>query len=114
MTESDPVTVRRALERIQNQVRRETFRLTQHAQQEMAEEGITLDEVEQAILVGSIIENYPQHRRGPCCLISGFTDSQRPLHIVCTTEQSVLIIITVYEPKLPKWFGTLPEEDLVL
>jgi hypothetical protein len=36
------------------------------------------------------------------CLLYGHTLSQRPIHIVCTTEQTVLIIITVYEPKTAK------------
>jgi hypothetical protein len=25
------------------------------------------------------------------------------VHVVCTTARPVLIIITVYEPRLPKW-----------
>lgn len=81
----------------------EKVRITQHAQQEMAEEGITLDEVGQAIRVATVLEEYPEHRRGPCCLIYGQTQADRPLHIVCTSAQPVLIIITVYEPKPPKW-----------
>jgi Domain of unknown function (DUF4258) len=47
--------------------------------------------------------HYPDHRRGACCLLCGYTDSGRPLHLVCTTLQSPVILITVYEPKLPKW-----------
>ncbi|MBM4122800.1 MAG: DUF4258 domain-containing protein [Nitrospira sp.] len=50
-----------------------------------------------------VIENYPEHRRGPCCLLNGQTERGRPLHIVCTTAQPSLIIITAYEPRPPKW-----------
>ena len=91
------------LERIRAQAIAEDIRITQHAQQEMGEEDIALDEVLEAISSGEILENYPKHRRGPCCLIYGLNRVSRPLHIVCTTTRSVLIIITVYEPKLPKW-----------
>jgi hypothetical protein len=49
------------------------------------------------------LENYPEHRRGACCLLSGFTHGGRRIHIVCTTARPVLIIITVYEPRPPKW-----------
>ena len=91
------------LERIRLQSREDNFRLTEHAQKEMAEEDIVLSEVQEAIAQGMIIENYPEHRRGACCLVHGFTQRNRPIHIVCTTEQPILIIITVYEPKPPKW-----------
>lgn len=92
-----------ALEQIRAQADLENVRVTQHAQQEMAEEGISLDEVLEAIATGGILENYPDHRRGACCLLNGVTNNDRSLHIVCTTAQPVLIIITVYEPKPPKW-----------
>ncbi len=92
-----------ALEQIHAQAKVENIRVTQHAQQEMAEEDITLDDVLRAIAKGQILENYPEHRRGACCLLNGVTKEGRPLHIVCTTVRPVLIIITVYEPKPPKW-----------
>jgi hypothetical protein len=92
-----------ALEQIRAQADIENIRITQHAQQEMAEEDIALDEVLEAIATGQILENYPEHRRGACCLLNGVTKKGRPLHIVCTTVRPVLIIITVYEAKPPKW-----------
>lgn len=91
------------LDRIQAQARANNVRVTQHAQQEMVEEHISLDEVLEAISEGNILEDYAQHRRGACCLIYGLTRAERAIHIVCTTAQPTLIIITVYEPKLPKW-----------
>lgn len=91
------------LQRFRQQVEQGALRITQHAQQEMAEEDILLDDTLQAILSGLILENYPEHRRGPCCLVCGYTDQGRPLHVVCTTAQPLLILITVYEPRPPKW-----------
>ena len=69
----------------------------------MVEEDITLGEVPEAVADGGILESYPEHRRGPCCLMGGFTQQGRPLHIVCTTAQPALIVITAYEPKPPRW-----------
>lgn len=91
------------LVRIQKQARESTLRVTQHAQKEMDNEEITLDEVLTAIMRGQILEDYSEHKRGPCCLLYGRTNQGRPLHIVCTTSQPMLVIITVYEPLLPKW-----------
>ena len=89
--------------RIRSQAARGDIRITQHAQQEMTEEGIALDELIQALAAGEILENYPEHRRGACCLVHGRTVNGRDLHSVCTTFQPVLIVITVYEPKAPRW-----------
>lgn len=89
--------------RIRAQVETENGRITQHAHEEMVAEGITLQEVFEVLAQGEILENYPEHRRGPCCLVSGLTSQGRPLHVVCTTAQPLLIVITVYEPKPPKW-----------
>ena len=91
------------LARIQKQARTLALRVTQHAQIEMDNEEITLDEVLIAIAYGQILEDYSEHKRGPCCLLYGRTNEGRPLHIVCTTAQPLLVIITVYEPLLPKW-----------
>lgn len=85
------------------QAAQENLRVTQHAQQEMAEEEILLADALTVLRKGRILEHYPDHRRGACCLVCGYTESGRPLHLVCTTMQSPLILITVYEPKPPKW-----------
>ena len=94
------------LQNIHIKAKEENIRITQHAQQEMAEEDIILDDVLESIASGTILENYPEHRRGACCLLNGVTKIGDPLHIVCTTALPILIIITVYRPKRPKWIST--------
>ena len=91
------------LRQIKSQAGAGLFRITQHAHEEMVEEGIGIDEVISAVRQAEILENYPEHRRGSCCLLAGATKTGRHLHIVCTTAQPVLVLITVYEPKPPKW-----------
>jgi uncharacterized protein DUF4258 len=100
------------LDRIRAQAASGTVRLTQHAHQEMVDENITLAELLEALDTGEVLEDYPEHRRGPCCLLNGRTHGGRPLHIVCTTTVSVLIIITAYEPKLPKWMTPTQRRQL--
>lgn len=106
MNEFDSADLDVVLKRIRTLADTGNIRITQHAQQEMVEEEILLDDLLEAINVGHILENYPEHRRGACCLVSGITKSRRPLHIVCTTARSPLIIITVYEPKPPRWISS--------
>ena len=96
-----------ALEQLRRQATTENVRVTQHAHREMVEEEITLNQLLEAIASGQVLENYPDHRRGACCLVTGTTNEGRPLHIVCTTALPVLIIITAYEPKPPKWVTSI-------
>lgn len=79
------------------------IRVTLHAHQEMVEEDIELDDVLSALTQGKLVENYPEHERGPCCLISGKAKTGDYLHVVCTTSLEIVVIITVYKPQKPKW-----------
>jgi hypothetical protein len=92
-----------ALARVQAQAAAREIRISLHGQDEMLDESVTLQDVLDAIEVGQILEDYPDHRRGPCCLLYGIARTGRQLHVVCTTAQPILVIITVYEPKPPKW-----------
>lgn len=103
MTDDNTADVNDVLGRMRAQAKARDIYFTEHAEREMFEEIISTEEILDAIPTGQILENYPKHRRGPCCLLCGSTRHDRPLHIVCTTAQPALIIITVYEPKPPKW-----------
>ena len=59
MSERDPNDVEELLRSIHAHVEREALRITQHAQQEMTEEGIVLEEALEGIRSGRVIENYP-------------------------------------------------------
>lgn len=92
-----------ALTHIRLHARAKTLRVTRHAANELLARAISIDEVIESLASGELLENYPDHQRGACCLHLGHTQRGRPIHVVCTTSQAVLIIITAYEPALPKW-----------
>ena len=71
--------------KIQQHATRRDLRLTLHAHQEMVEEGILLGEVLQALAGCQLLEEYPDDRRGPSCLVLGYTHEKRPIHVVCRT-----------------------------
>lgn len=60
-------------------------------------------DVKQCIMNGEIIEEYPTDKPYPSCLILGYINNKRPLHIVCSIFDNHIFIITVYEPNLLKW-----------
>ncbi len=82
--------------------------LTLHAQAELIEDNFSHEDLVAGLRTGKLIEDYPEARRGACCLINGVAMDRRPIHIVCTRGGDTLVVITVYEPTPPKW--TSPEE----
>ena len=78
------------------------YDLSSHAHRERQEEQITISEIEQALLVGDIIEQYPDDPRGGSCLVAANVEN-KPIHVVCGKRDNRLLIVTVYRPKLPTW-----------
>ena len=103
MADGDLTDNNEILKRIQSQASVQNLRVTLHAQQEMIDENIKIADIYHAIQTGRILENYPEHQRGACCLLNGKDERGRDIHIVCTTSRDVLIIITAYLPLPPKW-----------
>lgn len=67
---------------------------------------ISAQEIREAIALGEVIEEYPDDKYAPSCLIFGRTNTARPLHIQCSDpSRDLLKIITVYEPDPAKWIG---------
>ncbi len=89
---------------IRDKITAEEFEFSQHAVDQSLLRGIAVREVREAIASGEVIEDYPQDKYGPSCLIFGFTASDRPIHIQCShaTRGSVKII-TLYEPDPNRW-----------
>ena len=95
------------LELIVNRLREQAndvlLRITAHAHQEMTEEDVVLDDVIDVLRAATVVENYPEHKRGACCLVAGRTRRNRVLHVVCSTSLDFAVVITVYEPKPARW-----------
>ena len=52
----------------------------------------------------NIIEEYPDDKYSPSCLLLGFTSEGRPLHIQMSLAETELVkIITLYEPHASEW-----------
>ena len=76
---------------------------SKHAEQERQNDDLLLTEIREALLNGMILEQYPDTGRGECCLVVGFTNQGKPIHIVCGERNDRLVIITVYIPSPPKF-----------
>src|SRR2546430_17637580 len=80
------------------------FEFSQHAVDQSIVRHISVQELREAIAIGEIIEDYPNDKYGPSCLVFGFTLTRRPLHIQCSYPARPLAkIITLYEPDPRRW-----------
>jgi hypothetical protein len=78
-----------------------------HAQQERLEDDLDVIEIEDALVRGEILEDYPNDPRGESCLVLGYAGT-KSIHVVTgwarkDEKERVLRIVTVYIPKVPKW-----------
>ncbi len=60
-------------------------------------------EVVNVIQKGEIIEEYLNDPRGHSCLLLGFGERNRPIHVVCAPRKDYLAIITAYLPDAHEW-----------
>jgi hypothetical protein len=93
------------LRRIRAKIRQRDWELTLHAQRQSRARKISQAEIESAILTGRVIEDYPDDPRGPSCLVFGYTQQRRPIHIVVAYPVTGhrMKVITVYEPSADRW-----------
>lgn len=76
-----------------------------HAIRQMSrpERMITPGEVEKVVVSGEVIEDYAQDPRGHSCLLLGFGEADRAVHVVCSPKDDYLAIITAYLPDPTQW-----------
>ena len=70
------------------------------------ERNISEAEIRQAGTRAILIEDYPDDKYSPSCLLLGFTQAERPLHLQVSYADSDLVkIITLYEPDEDEWYN---------
>ncbi|MEK7762280.1 MAG: DUF4258 domain-containing protein [Nitrospirota bacterium] len=76
-----------------------------HAIRQMSrpERMITPQEVERVVMMGELVEDYPQDSRGHSCLLLGLGDADRAIHVVCSPKADYLAVITAYLPDNTQW-----------
>lgn len=86
-------------------IQRREYEFSKHAVDQSIIRDIRVGEIEEAMANRcEIIEDYPEDKYGPSCLILAFTPAGRPLHLQCSyPSRPVLKIITLYEPAPELW-----------
>jgi len=94
------------IDEIREKIAASVFEFSKHAVDQSILRSISVQEVREAIRVGEIIEDYPNDKYGPSCLIFGMTADNKPLHVQCSYPSRPLVkIVTLYEPDEDLWIN---------
>lgn len=88
-------------------IRANRVRVTDHADEEAEADQLTFDEIYFSVLNGEIIEDYPNDKPYPSCLIYGRTFGGEPVHSVWAYNEKNLwaVLVTVYRPDPNLWIN---------
>jgi hypothetical protein len=96
----------KSLPEIQQQIQAGEFEFTRHAFKRAVERNISDREIIETAANIIIIEDYPNDKYSPSCLLLGFTIKGRALHLqISRIESDILKIITLYEPNSQDWIN---------
>lgn len=94
----------KTLDLVRTQLSVGDYDLTRHALARAVERDISELEIRQAGRQAVLIEDYPDDKYSPSCLLLGFTTSGRALHLHVSVADTALVrIITLYEPDPAEW-----------
>ena len=94
------------IEAIREKVLANAFEFSQHAVDQTILRHISVEEIREVIGTGKVIEDYPDDKYGPSCLVLGFATNGKAIHVQCSYPSRPLVkIITVYEPDPNEWIG---------
>jgi hypothetical protein len=98
------------LDRIREAFCQRTYLFTTTGFPKMRKLGLTSQELEDAICrdAPEVLEDYPDDERGPACLVLGWPDLVRPLHVVVGYGGPgvEIEVVTVYEPDRSEWHNS--------
>lgn len=96
----------KTLDQIRSQLSIGEFNFSRHALKRVVERNISETEIKQIGMNANMIEEYPEDKYSPSCLLLGYTQTGRPLHIqVSRADTDLVKIITLYEPSVEEWIN---------
>jgi hypothetical protein len=97
-------------DRIKLLVSDDKIRVSQHAISELLDDDISLQAVVDGIETARVVEDYPDHARGPCVLCLQMIEADNPVHVlwgIATLNPEIATLITAYRPDPERWMDDL-------
>jgi hypothetical protein len=94
----------KTLTQIQQEFAEGRFEFSRHAFKRAVERNVGEVEIRHVGQAARIIEDYPEDKYSPSCLLLGYTSSGRPLHLqISRADLENVKIVTLYEPDPAQW-----------
>lgn len=95
------------LNKISAKIKAKQYEFSKHALDQSIIRGIRTSEVKYAFSTSSqLVEDYPNDKYGPSCLLLGYTIDNKAIHIHCSyPERDLIKIITLYYPDPSIWIN---------
>ncbi|MBF0497792.1 MAG: DUF4258 domain-containing protein [Deltaproteobacteria bacterium] len=95
------------IENLLEAIQTNQIRISDHADEESASDGLTFYEIYFSVFNGEIIEYYHGDKPYPSCLVYGRTPGGDPVHSVWAynIENHWAVLITVYRPDPDRWIN---------
>jgi hypothetical protein len=81
-------------------------RISEHGYDELADDGLYVDELISGLSEAVLIEDHPNYGKGPCVLVLQRDDSDQPVHVVWGIPKKrdvPAVLVTAYRPDPQKW-----------
>lgn len=88
----------------------DAFIISNHARSRMFQRNISTENIQEVVIHGQMIEDYPEDEPCPSALFFAYSEG-RPCHVVVAECEDHVRIITVYIPENNKWIDHILRRD---
>jgi hypothetical protein len=94
------------LTQIQSLVALGAVRISEHGYDELAKDGIAINDILDGVGGAAVVEDYPDAIRGPSVLVLQFDALRKPIHVVWGIPKDCSepgVVVTAYRPDPERW-----------
>jgi hypothetical protein len=94
------------LDQVRDLVTRREVYISDHGYDELANDGIFVQDVLMGVAGAVLIEDYPDFYKGPCVLVLQPDEEREPIHVVWGIPKeasSPAVLVTAYRPDPSRW-----------